>query len=428
MGAVLTVAVFKPGFMDADAVVQLGQARGDWLGDWHPPVMTWVWRYLDRLHPGPIGMLALHSLVLWSGLGLAAYLTVARWYLAPPLIWGLGFFPPVVALVSTVTKDAAMGAFLLLGAMLVLLAERRRVMWPLVAAGVTWTYAAAVRYNAAPALLPLALWAGSVAMNLRRSGVRWYARMAAGGLILVSVSGIAMGTTRVLTTAPGYMTQVSFIFDLAAISVARQEVLLPEHLSEGISLEDLRKMYTPESVVPLLWGDETIRRVPLKFDEASFLALRKQWLRVVSENPRPYLAHKVAGYRALLAVDRVCSPYHQWIDVNDLGVVWKETKLNALALRALSTVRESLLFRPWVYVLLAMVGTAVGWFSRGWKRAPMLALGTSGLLYEASYFLPQQACYFRYSWWLVLSTLLIVVLLVVTPRSASVPEGLKPAR
>ena len=103
-GLLTTVVVFAPGYMSPDSVDQLAQGRSGRYGDWHPPVMSWLWGRLDHAVPGPLGMLVFHNLLFWSGLGLWVALVAPRWNLIVKclLLLVIGFFPPIFLLLSTI--------------------------------------------------------------------------------------------------------------------------------------------------------------------------------------------------------------------------------------------------------------------------------------------------------------------------------------
>src|SRR5580704_13911273 len=48
-----------PGYMSYDSVHQLAQARDGALGDWHPPAMAALWRLVEIVIAGPLGMVLL---------------------------------------------------------------------------------------------------------------------------------------------------------------------------------------------------------------------------------------------------------------------------------------------------------------------------------------------------------------------------------
>jgi hypothetical protein len=56
VGIIVTVAIFYPGYLSPDSLVQLSQGRSGVFNDWHPPVMSWLWGIFDRMIPGPLAM------------------------------------------------------------------------------------------------------------------------------------------------------------------------------------------------------------------------------------------------------------------------------------------------------------------------------------------------------------------------------------
>src|SRR4051794_3012093 len=93
LGLVVTCVVFYPGYMTDDSITQLRQAREGYYGDWHPPIMAWIWRILDRIIPGPFGMVLFHNLLFWTGLSFIAYLTTLTHLGAAASVLFVGLFP-----------------------------------------------------------------------------------------------------------------------------------------------------------------------------------------------------------------------------------------------------------------------------------------------------------------------------------------------
>src|SRR6187551_2782850 len=93
--------VYRPGFMSWDSVVQLRQARAGAFTDDHPPIVALIWRSLDRLWPGPIGMLILFDGLFW--IGLAVFFRLLRWPLWARAVGLLvaAFQPAVFMLLGT---------------------------------------------------------------------------------------------------------------------------------------------------------------------------------------------------------------------------------------------------------------------------------------------------------------------------------------
>src|ERR1044071_6615561 len=58
-----------PGFMSYDSTWALMQARGvEPINEWQPPLLAFMWRYIDRIYSGPFPMLVIQSLLFLLGL------------------------------------------------------------------------------------------------------------------------------------------------------------------------------------------------------------------------------------------------------------------------------------------------------------------------------------------------------------------------
>src|SRR5689334_4412165 len=74
LGWSLFAAYAYPGLMSMDSFDQLEEARAGFFTDSHPPAMAALWSIVDRLLPGPFGMLLLQSIPFVIGL----YLILCR--------------------------------------------------------------------------------------------------------------------------------------------------------------------------------------------------------------------------------------------------------------------------------------------------------------------------------------------------------------
>ena len=139
-----------PGFATHDLPVQLAEARAGQYSDWHPPVMSWLWRQVERVVPGTTGMLALQLAMLWSGIFLCAGALTKHLGVRFILALALFLFPPVLGWAGSIGKDTwALGAGLI-GAGLVLRIgpERRFAQHALVwGSGAAFFVVCAVRHN-----------------------------------------------------------------------------------------------------------------------------------------------------------------------------------------------------------------------------------------------------------------------------------------
>ena len=69
-----TILTFAPGYLSPDSLDQLRQARGMTpLTDWHPPVLSLLWRALIAATGSFASMAVLQSLVFWGALWVLAW-------------------------------------------------------------------------------------------------------------------------------------------------------------------------------------------------------------------------------------------------------------------------------------------------------------------------------------------------------------------
>ncbi|MFT3790739.1 MAG: hypothetical protein QM741_06615 [Rudaea sp.] len=163
-------------------------------------------------------------------------------------------------------------------------------------------FAATLRHNGLPALLPLAayaVWLGlrSWAVPPMRKRVTMIVAVAACALGLQSVSELSAWS------AQRYFTLWSnpAMWDLAAISLDANEVLFPpETRKPELTVDDPRTAYVPYVSVPIFTA--TQGRVIGPFfppRERAASKLRKAWLAAIVEHPVSYAAHRWRVTRAL---------------------------------------------------------------------------------------------------------------------------------
>ncbi len=141
------------------------------------------------------------------------------------------------------------------------------------------------------------------------------------------------------------------------------------------------------------------------------------------QHPRTYLRHRLVMFRTLLGIGsrEVVHPYHWQIDANDLGVVLHRSRLNVAVMEVLGKIRDTLLFRAWLYlsVLVTLCGGAI---ARRRATPATLALTASAVCYVVPYFFVSPVADFRYVWWPVLATLMLPFTLRPEAYRASPPR------
>jgi hypothetical protein len=413
VGFLLCVIAFYPGYMSPDSIRQLTEGRAWSFTDWHPPLMAALWGITDRVIPGPFGMLLLHNAGFWGALAIFWRMTFRRSVWLGLCLVGLGFAPPVLALLSTIWKDVGLGVSLLLVSALLYIARRTNYKSALLVSIPFLFYGYGVRQNAASAILPLALWTGFIACRVfpslqTKAGVRLVLPFVLGFGYFFLLTTCVLATTWVLTRGrSSYILQSVLLHDLTAISKERGEALFPSYIlrDKNFALENALAYYAPDQATALTRGEHP----PLRLTENSeeIAALRAKWLEVVPSNKAIYLRHRWEMFKWVIGFEKehVCFPYlataRQFggYDVNN----WRIHQY----LRALFwKLRDTFLFRGFFWLLASLVMLCLALRGRLQDDLELVfVLALSGFLYGVAYFFIAPSCDFRYLWWTVLSAL-----------------------
>lgn len=425
VAAAIPIVYAFPGYMNYDAADQLRQARTGWYDDWHPPLMAKYWRILDEIIHGPFLMLVLQiALFVWGAYGLLKQRFQPLTAAAITLV--VLAFPPVLAPMGVVWKDAQMVGFLLAGFMLIL-----RESWFARAAGIVLLFfAAGVRDNACtamPPLLLLAAWTWGYRRKLAICGVAF--------ALFLAITGSAIVANRQLTDERAYAwTKSNAIHDIAGAyyfappmtdGEVRKELEGVPLLVENNIQKRFHDLYITRWWLQLAFNEAPIFNVRPDADERE--ARTAAYWRVVRNHSREFLKHRWWVMRELLGLgenrpdEPVCitnagtptQAHELGVDRNKPSFVqrWFNRKLNRYA-------NNTMMFRPWMYLLLGliMLGYAI------WRRNTfVIAVVMSGVLYEAAYFIAAAGAPFRYSNWMILC----MCLATLTVFGERLREGIK---
>ncbi len=401
----LAVLYGFPGYMNYDAASQLAQARSGHYDDWHPPFMAAYWRRLDEVIAGPLPLLVIQiALTLW---GLRVLLE-RRFAPRPAALLAalVLLFPPILAPMGAVWKDAQMVGWLLGGIGLALSPS-----WRARLGGIALlVIAAAVRDNATCALPPFALviaaaWGVRRPLAICATGFAIWLAITSGGLL-------ANAATR-----PGHAhawAKANAIHDIAGticfsppmtddeIRTALAGVALRQH-------DDLQHrfctQYNPDWWFPLSFNELGLFVTDPGADEIA--ARRAAYFRVVRAHPWAFLHHRWLVTKDLLGLastpgEPVCqtpvgAPFQSPGIHHDISLSF----LQRVVGRKFLELSQTLLFRPYAYALVALV---LGLYAAFKRDGLVVAIVSSGLLYELSFTLGAAGNPYRYSHWMVLCT------------------------
>lgn len=406
LGMMLSIAAFFPGFMTNDSFDQLAQARTGIFSDWAPPVMAFLWRYVDMVIRGPFGMLFLQTLLWWSSLAIIVLCVWRKHWFASIAIAIIGFWPSSFSMFGFIWKDIQMTAFLAMAIALIFLAVERDSRWPLICALPFLLYGTAVRHNAIFAAFPIVLWLGWLLTKDIRS-VPW--RGSAVLLFSVVMLLCPQAMNRSLATIHRLPSQQLLLFDLAGVSSQVNTNFIPiQYQPYCLPMDTLRKKYDPALVGFLYWGPDSKTNLLISSDPNYFASLKKQWCKVIPTHMMAYLRHRlgVFTYQLGLGSNAPWSYVKPALEYRkDFGIAWDPSIFSKSLFDSFDRINTSILFRPYPYLLI-LLGCFVLSVKGALKgvKLPLLAMmfALSGLMYQCSYLLISLGSDLRFCHWVII--------------------------
>ncbi len=431
--AILLVVLYGyPGLMTADSVDQLDMMRRWDLGDWQPPMSAVIWRIVEVFVAGPFGMLVIQTVTFVTG----GYL-VLRDRMAPKraawVVLAICAFPPILATLGVIWKDTQMAGYLILGIGL-LLANRRRTRW--FGLGLLFL-ASAMRHNAAAATLApiLMFWAPGVTRwrRLGYAALAWIAITAASFAINTALADRSEHPwTRSIATTDivGTVRWAPPISDAVLIEALRGAPLRVDH--------DLQASFVAH-YNPVGWNVYQSADPPLALPttDAEDQAIARAWKTIVTAYPAAYLHHRWTVFARLIELDgRPGYPVTTTFNFDRDPELSKRVHLDATPSsiqRVMFAIQKyvvanrviAICFAPIIYFVIACI-LVIGRLIGRWRSRRVIALVASGLVYELSFFIAAPSGDYRYSHWMMTTTLLATAIVIaerysqslMTPRSS----------
>lgn len=423
VGWVVFLVYAFPGYMSYDSVWQLVQARGmEPINDWHPPLMALVWRCTESFVAGPFPMLVIQSVAFLLG----AYFVFKRFMrprVAAVVAGAALVMPQNLIVMAVIWKDAQM-AGLLVGSVAALLAGTRRMR---IVAVLFLFVATAYRYNAAAATLPIIflLWD-------QRDDIGWLPRgvVATGIWLAVTFAAFFVSGQLAETKAHVWSTAAAPVDIVGTIHFANrldEEQLLRD--TDGVPWVFTDKIqihahttYRPEnSFLDVTQSPKALMRYISTDEERA--AVARAWKNVVFAHPYAFLRHRFAVFKAQLAVEpKVWAGFVDGAWAEDaLYYRFNHASVQLKLVRAMEWAVTTILFHVRIYFWLAIALIPLARRNRA-----ALTLFASGVFYQLGLFVVAPAIDYRYSHWLVVSTILGVIVLVVS-RIRGVERAAEPA-
>ena len=308
-----------PGYMSYDSVYQLGEARSGHFSDGHPPAMAELWRLVDGVIRGPVGMLLIQSTCFLLGVYLL-FVRRMRPRTAALAAVGVLWFPPVAGLMAVIWKDSQMTAFMVLGTALMLDERRARKLFGLA----LLSLGTAMRHNALVMTFPLV-----VILFTWKPGLRFWKRHALAFAAWIAVTGTAQLVDRVLTDEQRHIWVDSIaLCDITSTLRYVQPTIPDDQLRkelEGTPVIPTSDLHAHTRGEPLGGGVDPLWNTAYAFfaipkNEAERTAVVRAWRTIVFSHLDAYLTYRFEVFRRVLQLTDLplTSPVYNWFtDVQD---------------------------------------------------------------------------------------------------------------
>lgn len=442
---------FFPGYIAGDTVGQWFEVTNKMpVSNYHPPIMVYLWKFTRLFFEGPGGLHLLHCLFYWTAISLLARYFTSRNWLRVSIIICFGLFPPIYLWSLHLLKDSGLlVSFAMSVALLLNYQKNKSKICYLFFSLIFIFYGIAVRHNAIFAGLILLYLNtkliyeyynsnnyGKSAKFIFGSFKKSYVIVALMMVILISLVN-NVGVRRYSTFGTVY------IWDLAAISVYQDKMLLPrealidKNLPDEEILRRLKKNFIPNRCNGIFGEDAVVQLV----QKEVYLG---HYLRVILDNLGSYLAHRIHFSSYLLGISHThsISKGYYYPEVNLLMKNYveerKDSKLftflgiNKDLTISMSTNNQSfvkflvptgddynILFSPYVYFIIFLALVVIRQLFSLYSCAPKLnpqansmIVFAGGLLYILPLCLFAPAEDYRYTVWFIFSSIIASILLI----------------
>jgi len=416
LNIIFPALLFWPGFIDNDGLGMFRQIEWRWADDYFPLALTYIWHLLLQVLPFHFGsifaiqllMVALVTCLLvhtfTQNRMLTALLTVLT--TASPCVTGYG---------CVLVKDVWFGTACALAVYCLSKADKRYFLPGLLGfalcAGLAFNY----RANAFFALLPLCLFflPYQLARNfsLKNSVFFVMASCLLGAGLVFSPELIRHQMEKTFTVENRYAQQVIFLYDLSALSIRTQEMLIPEQNNPfAYDVEELAPLFSAASCAHLFnWSGHGERGLQFSTTQEEVAELQTLWLQQISNHPRAYLRFRFEVFLHFFQLEGNANWFyhHYRVQENPWGFSYVSTPWREAYLGLLEQIEGTILNRLYCYALLLVTALAVAAVTRQHGRLVcLLSISSLSYLLGTSLITPHTG--FRYGWYAVFCSIILL--------------------
>jgi hypothetical protein len=429
------VGLQYPGHVPTDGITVWYEARNAVHFSQHPVAMALIFRVFDKIAPGP-GLYTIFELtVLWS----AIWTLIATY--RPKILWAIGLYalvliyPPLLATNALLVKDVLSSHLALLACALVIRAPttgwRAILLWS--SAFALTALATLIRYQFGLIALVLFVWLFWQHRRISKPIGAIAISCVAGFFVMAALVQIASSSTFKIDHNINVGMEVRennignndlersirkiYVYDIAGVIVGNREASLPIFSTNHLDVKQLKdtaiRLYNPDKV-DHLWESgglfAELRNTPTS-------VIEEQWWKSISISPKAFVEHRLKTFGALLGFAGVYSCFPATTGIHhtppDLANAlhaqdYKPAFDTAILSSRYFPIRP--LFPPVIYFVLSVAILARSLMT---QRYDGVLLCSAGVLYELTFLLLPQSCDIRYSYFMILTSILsgFVVLL-----------------
>jgi hypothetical protein len=382
--------VFYPGFMSYDSLHALRAARAEVTDSIWPPMVSYVWRFVDLFSTNPSSMHFFQVFLLLFSISSALFLLFKKQKLSFIFILVYLSIPAILGTLAVIWKDVLMAAFFIAAFAVTLLLKRIKnsklfFMSFLLASGLL-LLGICSRHNAITAAVPLIF-------LLTHTFFSKFKFNAFKKIIFLSVSGIILilfsYTIKIQLDNYSFPNFVKLnakfndfsglkILDIAGASICLDKNLF-SRIDQNLKVADIEKMYDPKHC-------NLSARITGKFGGNK--EIDSIWHNLIKEHPICFFFNKFNMMMYMMGANsgEQFLITHSFIDNNEFGYKLEDSRLREFFLSYIIGSSSFFFVKPW-FIYLISIGSFV-WLCRNKKLKPeYLAIYISGFFYFGSYIL-----------------------------------------
>lgn len=403
LGMILTLRAFFPGIVTSDALDQYHQATTFVFGDWHPPIMSFIWSMINDWIPGAFGMLLLQCLLYWGAFLLLSLAIPAQYKKTGLLVIILGFMPFAVGTLSHIWKDVLHAVFWLFAVGIICHSNRSNTPQPkklLFIAGFMLLIGSMMRFNAIFGLIPL-VW-----LLVDKFKIQIWKKIAL-ILLVFPFCTIFLNATfnyGFLNASKSRVYQSLIIFDIGGISNFAQKDYFEEKWGAEESQKVVSSCYNASAWDVYAWGEcSFVLKDILASGSWADGSLMAKWINAIYHEPGAYLKHRYENFKHLMWEPNLVLGDHT--AENSIGLKYEKTGMFRALERTTTIFKDTVVFQPGFWLLMSFLFSLYGLFTKAsFARDVFLALNVSSFLYLLAYLFVGVASDFRYAYWSILAT------------------------